>query len=212
MSRIPLFPEAGFDPLQKEIYEKIASGPRGAVVGPLRAALHSPELADRWQAFGEFLRFSTSLPPRLSELAILVSGRHWNSAVEWYIHCAVGLRAGLSESVLEAMRAAQPPTFDQADEAAVYEYARNLLAGGQIPEPAYQAVYSLLGEAGIVELTALIGYYTMVAMTLNAHNVLPPEGESKPIQFLAPTEASKAGAVTILPAGRLMESVAQREA
>jgi 4-carboxymuconolactone decarboxylase len=168
-------------PDQRVVYEKVISGPREALVGPLRAALHCPELADRWQSLGVLLRFQTSIPPRLSELVILVTARRWNSQIEWYIHAEAARKASLPESIIEAIRQGRSPEFDSADDAAVYEYARELQDSGQISESIYGKVLARLGIAGIVELTAIIGYYTMVSMTLNAHEIPLPDGAKVPL-------------------------------
>jgi 4-carboxymuconolactone decarboxylase len=176
LNRIPLVSEESLSPEQRTVYNKVVSGPRGELVGPLRAALHAPELADRWQQFGEQLRYHTSLPHKLTELAIIMTGRHWNSRVEWAIHGDIARRAGLSEALIEAVRTCAPPTFDEADEAIVYEYARETLQCGDVSESAYQAAYRRFGAVGVVELTALIGYYSLVAMTLNSHDIPIPRG------------------------------------
>jgi 4-carboxymuconolactone decarboxylase len=83
-------------PEQRRIYESIVNGPRGTLVGPLRAALHRPELADKWQQLGELLRYRTSLPPHISEIAILVTARRWNSQVEWHMHAIAAAKAGVA--------------------------------------------------------------------------------------------------------------------
>ena len=176
MARIPLLSEDSLSPEQRRVYNKVVSGPRGEVVGPLRAALHSPELADHWQGFGEQLRYHTSLPHKLTELAIIMVGRHWNSQVEWAIHADIARRAGLSEALMEAIRTCAPPTFEDPDEAIVYEYTRETLQHGDVSEAAYQAAHDRFDAVGIVELTALVGYYSLVAMTLNSHDVPVPRG------------------------------------
>lgn len=183
---------------QRAVYDDIVTGPRARLVGPLRAALHNPALADRWQKMGALLRFGTSIAPRHSELAILVTARRWNSQLEWYVHAAAAQVAGLPRAVIDAMLVATPPTFDDASDAAVYEYARQLLQHGGVDEPAYQAVLETFGEAGTVELTAIIGYYSMVAMTLNAHHIpLPDEGAAPPLH---PVAGNAPTALTYLPA------------
>src|SRR5690349_11205781 len=99
MARISFPTPDTMDAEQRRVHDKVVSGRRGKIVGPLRAALHSPELADRWQALGEFLRYNTSLTPRLSELAILVTGRACQSPFEWYAHRAEALKAGVEQPV-----------------------------------------------------------------------------------------------------------------
>ena len=181
MPRIPLPSLETMTPGQRVVYEKVVSGPREALVGPLRAALHCPELADRWQSLGVLLRFQTSIPPRLSELVILVTARRWNSQIEWYIHAEAARKASLPEPIIEAIRQGRSPEFEGADEAAVYEYARELQGSGQVSEAVYGKVLGRLGIVGVVELTAIIGYYTMVSMTLNAHEIPLPDGAEAPL-------------------------------
>ena len=186
------------NPEQRAVYDEIVGGRRARLVGPLRAALHNPALADRWQKLGTLLRFGTSIAPRLSELAILVTARRWNSQLEWLIHAADGLAAGLPQPVIDAIAVAAPPVFDNASDAAVYEYTRQLLQHGAVGDAAYQAVLARFGEAGAVELTAIIGYYSMVAMTLNAHRIpLPDEGTEAPLH---PVGANAPHMLTELPA------------
>ena len=175
MSRIPPVSEHSLTPEQRLVYEKVVSGPRGTIVGPLRAVLHSPELADRWQALGEYLRYLSVVPVALRELAIIAVGRHWNCQLEWRIHAPLARDAGITERAIEAIRAAHAPQFADPMEASVYELTRELLSGGCASDAAYGEVRAHLGTQGIVELVALVGYYSMVAMTLNAHQVPLPE-------------------------------------
>lgn len=176
MARIPLFPLERMTEEQQRVYDAVVSGPRGVVVGPLRAALHRPELADKWQQFGEILRYRTSLPPRLSELAILVTARHWTSQLEWQQHAPAALKGGLAPAVIDAIREGRRPVFAQSDEETVYDYCLELHENRTVAEQSYRRAHELLGTVGLVELTALVGYYTMVAMTLIAHEVPLPAG------------------------------------
>lgn len=195
--RIPLVGSEGLTPDQQRVYETVVSGPRGAVVGPLRAALHSPELADRWQRLGEQLRFNTALTARQSELAIITVARYWNSNTEWAIHAEIARSAGLAPSVIEAIARARPPLFEDPDEALIYEFTRQLLAQGQVSDEAYGDLYARFDEVRMVELTALVGYYTMVAMTLNAHGIPRPPGPASDLPQL--NAAGATADVTRLP-------------
>tara|TARA_B100000378_G_scaffold124481_1_gene100495 strand:+ start:239 stop:868 length:630 start_codon:yes stop_codon:yes gene_type:complete len=162
---------------QRQVYDQIVSGPRGTLVGPLRAALHNPALADRWQRLGQVLRFETSLPTHLNELAILVTARRWNSDLEWAIHAGDAERAGLPKTYMQAIHDGCAPDFGNDDAAReVYEFARQLQQTGNVEDKVYAAILARWGELGAVELTAVIGYYSMVAMTLNAHRVPLPAG------------------------------------
>ncbi len=186
VARIPLPGPAELDDEQRRVYDAVVAGPRGQVIGPLRAVIHSPDLADRWQKLGEFLRFGTCLPKRLNELAIAVTGRRWSSQIEWWVHARVAAEAGIPAAALEAIRLGEAPVFDEADDALVYEFTRQLQLSGQVPAETYQAVVARWGARGAVELTAVIGYYTMVSMTLNAHEIPLPDGVAPPVP--APAE------------------------
>jgi 4-carboxymuconolactone decarboxylase len=180
MPRIPLFPTDSMTPEQRRVHDAVVSGPRGELRGPLRAALHRPELADKWQQFGELLRYRTSLPPRLSELAVLVTARHCHAQLEWHIHAQMAAKAGIDAAAIEDVRAGRRPALD--DEAlAVFDYAEELNRRKTVSDDNYNCVLALWGAVGIVELTALIGYYTMVAMTLNCHDIPLPDGVTPPL-------------------------------
>jgi len=183
MPRIPL-PSSRDDlteDAQREVWDRVVSGPRGRVVGPLRAAIHAPELARAWSALGESLRFGTSLGKRLSELAIIVTGRRWSAQVEWTVHAQAAADAGVEPAIIAAIRDGAPPRFAQPDDALVYDYTRLLLRDGTVPAALHAQVTQRFGVKGVVELTALVGYYTMVSMTLNAHGIPLPEGETEPL-------------------------------
>lgn len=184
MARIPLPSPEEMTPAQRRVHDSVVSGPRGVVIGPLRAAIHSPDLAERWSRLGEFLRYGTCLPPRLNELAIIVTGRRWTSQIEWWVHARAGLAAGLPAAAVDAIRKGEPPQFDEADDGAVYEYTRQMQQTGHVDDTAYSAITEKFGARGVVELTALIGYYTMVSMTLNAHDIPLPDGVAPPLEPL----------------------------
>jgi 4-carboxymuconolactone decarboxylase len=183
-------------PEQRVVYDEVISGPRGRLIGPLRAIIHSPDLAARWSRFGEFLRFSTCLPPKLNELAIIVAGRFWNSQLEFKVHSKAALDAGLHAAAVEAIRVAAQPTFADLAEGEVYEFARELVQTGSVTDETHAAVTRRWGERGVVELTAVIGYYTMVCFTLNAHQIPLPDGGDDPLPV-------SGRGTTVLPACRV---------
>jgi 4-carboxymuconolactone decarboxylase len=190
MSRIPLFPLENMTAEQRRVYDAMVAGPRGAVVGPMRAALHRAELADKWQQLGEILRFRTSLPPRLSELAILITARHWSSQLEWQQHAPAAVKGGLALAIVESIRNAQRPQFANADEEVVYDYCVELHEKHSVSDRNYQRALDAFGVVGVVDLTALIGYYSMVAMTLIAHDVPLPAGERPQLPPRGPVRAT----------------------
>lgn len=173
--RIPLVGPDRLDAEQRRVFDSIA-GSRGHVVGPFLALLHAPDLADRVQNLGAFLRYKTCLGPRLSELAILVTSRRWSCQFEWFAHEPHARAAGLAEPIIEAIRAGRRPEAMADDEAVVFDFATAVTETGMVTDAAHAAVREKFGVVGVVELTALVGYYSMLAMTLNAHRVGPPDG------------------------------------
>ena len=188
MVRIPLPSPDEMTPEQRRVHDAVVAGPRGVVIGPLRAVIHSPELAERWSALGEVLRYRTSLPKKLNELAIIVTGRHWTSQVEWYVHARAAAEAGLAPEAIEAIRLGRAPAFTDPDEAAIHDFTRQLLREGEVATESYRRVEMRFGAKGVVELTALIGYYTMVCFALNAHEIPLPDGVAAPLRRLEGAE------------------------
>ncbi len=184
MPRIPLVSEASMTDAQRRVYEAMLHGPRRSPpVGPLAAAMHRPDLAEAWSALGLVLRFNSSLLPRSREFVILLVGRFWGCQFEWFSHEAEARKAGLSAETIETLRHGRA-TFAAPDEQAIHDYAIELLRDHHAGDATYQPVLAAYGPAGIVELTALIGYYSMVALTLNAHEIGPPEGAEPPLPSL----------------------------
>jgi 4-carboxymuconolactone decarboxylase len=164
-------------PDQRRVAQGIASGPRGSWQrGPFKALLRSPEIADRVQKVGEFVRFKSSIEPRLNELAIILCARKWTAQYEWYAHRELALKAGLKPEIADAIAEGKRPANMQADEAIVYDFAHQLLHTGQVSDAAFDAVKGKFGEQGVIDLIGAVGYYTIVSFVLNVDRVpLPPE-------------------------------------
>jgi len=167
---------------QRRVAEQIQSGPRGGLAGPFWLWLRSPELADRAQKLGEFVRFNTSLPPRLFELAVLVTAQQWKAQFEWYAHAPLAKKAGLGDDIIAAIKKGTRPKFAKADEAAVYEFAAELYARKRVGDATYAAAKSHIGERGVVELVGVLGYYALVSMTLNTFGIEVPPAAPVPFQ------------------------------
>jgi len=181
MTRIPLVSETTMTPEQRRVYDTMLSGPRkSAPVGPLAIAMHRPELAEAWSALGLVLRFNSSFAPRLREFTILLTGRYWNCQFEWASHEAEARKAGLSAQSIETLRRGGTQ-FDAPDEQLIHDYAVELLDTHAVTDALYRRVQDRFGTPGVVELTALIGYYAMVALTLNAHEFGVPDGMAPPL-------------------------------
>ncbi len=149
----------------------------GHLMGPFNAWLHVPKIGRRLSSLGAHLRFKTSIDRRLGEVAICTVGAHWHAEFEFFAHAPMALEHGVDPSVIEALRAGEVPAFDRDDEQIVYEVARQLLNDRRVTDATYSSAESMLGEAGMVELVALIGYYCLISMMLNLFEVPLPEGE-----------------------------------
>lgn len=163
---------------QQEVHDAISAGPRGAVVGPLGVWLWRPELAQCAQALGQYCRYDSSLPTRLSELAILVTGRYWGAEFEWQHHKPIALEAGLDEGIVEAIRKGETPSFANSDEQCVYDLATSLYHTRRVPDDIYQSAIKILGQDEVVDLVGVLGYYAFISMTINVFEV-PADGENE---------------------------------
>jgi 4-carboxymuconolactone decarboxylase len=181
MTRTPFLSPEEMSSAQRHIYDDIVASRGTWLNGPYAPMLHQPKLADPAQKLGEFLRYKTSLPPSLSELSILVVARHWDCDFEWHQHAPIAVRSDVLPDIVEAIRNDREPTQLNEAQGAVYAFTRALLEEHFVPDSIYDRVKSLFGVVGAVELTALVGYYTLIAFTLNAHQVPLPAGASPPL-------------------------------
>ena len=179
--RFPPLDAESMTPDQRRVADAIASGPRGGLRGPFQAWLRSPELADRLQKVGEYLRFNTSLPRRLNEFAILITARAWDAQFEWYAHHRLALEAGLDPKIAEALARGERPQRMAEDESAVYDFCTRLRAERRVDDETLERVTALFGEEGVIELIAVSGYYDLVSMTLNVAEVGLPDGTEPPL-------------------------------
>jgi 4-carboxymuconolactone decarboxylase len=167
---------------QLRVVDDAIAGKRGTAPPPLMAWLHSPELAQRAQRFGEFVRFDTSLPPHLSELAILITARFWTSHYEWFAHKRIGLEAGVDKEVIEAIARRAEPKLADPKAKAVYAFSKALHESHQVPADIYAEAVKELGQKAVVELVGLLGYYTLISMTLNTFEIGLPDGASSELE------------------------------
>lgn len=163
------------DAAQADVVREVGAGRRGTVPANVVTWLAHPELARRAAHLGELVRYETSLAPHLSELAILVVARHWHCAYEWAVHAGEAARAGVSADVIEAIGRGTAPDLDPAA-AVVVDASRQLLATGRLDDAAFDAAVAALGDRGLTDLVAVVGYYTLVAFSLNARQVPTPVG------------------------------------
>ena len=174
-------------PAQKAWAEMIAPPPRNAKITnpPYRAYVRNPDLAPRLSALSDYLRWHTSLPPRLSELAILITARQWTAQYEWFAHYPLALKAGLDSAVLSAISAGKRPENMKDDEAALYDLAMALYRDKQVPDAVYGAAREKFGERGIMDIIGIIGYYDLVSMTLITMQAGAPNDSVAPLPALS---------------------------
>lgn len=183
--RFPEIPPAQMSPEQTAVMAAIASGPRKNGAGPFKAWLVSPDLADRLQKVGEYVRFRSSLPKRVSEFAILLAGRSWNSQFEWAYHYPLALKEGVEPAVLADLAADREPSGMSPDEALVYRFTRELRHDKAVSDATFAATEQRFGRRGVIDLVAVQGYYDTVCMTLNVAQVPVPQGSTAPALQIA---------------------------
>jgi 4-carboxymuconolactone decarboxylase len=162
---------------QKKTYDESIASKRGRPPEPMMAWLNSPEMARHATRLGAYLRFDTLFPAKLSEIAILVTARHWTSHYEWYAHTRLALAGGMDPQIIEDIRQRRPPHFGDPKAQVIYDVATSLHRTHVLPNPLYDRATHVLGERGLVEIIGLCGYYTLVSMTLNAYEFDLPDGE-----------------------------------
>jgi 4-carboxymuconolactone decarboxylase len=182
--RLPAIAMERLAPEQQAIVEAINSGPRGRFInaGPFAVFLHAPTFGMLAQQLGGHLRFNTKVPPRLSEFAILCTGRYWKAQFEWHAHAKLALKQGVKEATIRDLHAGRAPKSAPRDEMAIFAFVKELYATRRISNATYARVQKLLGVAGTVELVGILGYYAMISMTLNVFRMPLPEGTPLPFR------------------------------
>jgi 4-carboxymuconolactone decarboxylase len=167
IDRMPPIARERMSDAQRAAADELIAGPRKGVKGPFIPLLRSPELMARLQKLGEFLRFQSSLPVRISEFATLLVARQWSQPFEWFTHVPLALKAGTAPQTIDALREGRRPTSMNAQEALVYDFVTTLIAEHGVSDGIYRAVVDSLGEPGVLELIGLVGYFTLISMVLN---------------------------------------------
>jgi 4-carboxymuconolactone decarboxylase len=195
--RFKLIPLDKLTPEQKKVADAIRSGPRAAVKnssaakpgplgGPFNVWLRSPGVGNLIQSLGAEIRFSSSLPSKLNELAIIVTARHWTCQYEWFAHHRLALEAGLDPAIGEDIAHGRRPAKMDADETIVYNFSRELHETQGVSDATFKAAVGRFGERGVVDLIAVNGFYGLVSMALNVDGTPLPEGVKPPLPPLRP--------------------------
>lgn len=193
MSRLPIIQPNDFSPAQQRIFDSITGGKRSAVSstgspltaegglrGPFNALLYSPVIGDAVQRVGEAVRFEGTLPAQLRELAILTVAAEWQANFEWWAHERIAREVGLDGAIIDGVKAGVLPDDAEPEQRMVYAFAREVIEQHHVSDEHYTAAVAMLGQAAVVELVLLMGYYTLIAMTLNVFTVPVPDGEVAP--------------------------------
>ena len=179
MSRFPELKRDQMNDAQKRAYDAIVAGPRGGARGPFNVLLRSPELADRVQRVGEYARFNSVLPARLSEMAILINARFWGTKYEFFAHRPMAVKGGLAESIADDLAKENRPAGMKPDEEVVYDFCTTLHRKHFVDDALFQRALAALGEQGVVDLIGVSGYYSLVSMVLNVAEIpLPADAKS----------------------------------
>jgi 4-carboxymuconolactone decarboxylase len=182
MSRLPYLRRDDLDSDRRQVWDSVVGSrgdqlinEQGGLAGPFNAFVQAPDVGRHLTALGRVLRFETSIERRLSEVAIITVGAAWKAEFEWWAHSRMARRHGVPDAVVDAIGRGEDPPFEAADERTVYAVARQLTESGQVDQETYDAAQRLLGDAGVVELVSLCGYYTLISFLLNGFAVpLPP--------------------------------------
>ena len=172
---------ADMNAAQQVAAQAVIDGPRGALYGPFVPLIRSPELMAAAQKMGEYLRYRSAIGTRLTELAILVTARQWSQQVEWAIHAPIAREYGVSEAVIAAIAARERPSEMLEDEALVYDFCLQLHQRQRVDDATYAAALAAFGEPGVVDLMGINGYYTLLAMVMNAAQTAVPVSSATPL-------------------------------
>ena len=172
--RMPPIPMSEMDAAQKRAAEALIAGPRKGVFGPFIPLMRSPELMDRLQRVGEYLRFDNAIPARLNELAIAITAHHCRNAFEWAVHRPLALKNGVAESTLEAIGRGERAGGMPADDALVHDFVVELLRTHFVPDALYEAARGRFGERGVVDLVATVGYFVAISLVMNVAGTPAP--------------------------------------
>jgi 4-carboxymuconolactone decarboxylase len=180
--RMPAIPLEKMTDLQKKYAEEIIKGPRGALYGPFVPLIRSPELMDRAQRMGEYLRFKSAIGTKLSELVIMITARQWTQQVQWAIHEPIAIKSGIKAEVVRAIADGRYPAGMSEDEEIVYALCTELHVNKSVADATYERAVKRFGEQGVMDMLGINGYYTFLAMVMNGTRTAVPDGKPAPLK------------------------------
>jgi len=183
--RLPTIPPAQYSPEQKQAAAEFEAARKVPVFGPFEPLMYSPAVMSQARAMGDYLRYKSAIGNTLSELAILLTAREWTQDYEWSVHYPIALKAGIRQEIADAIAEGRRPATLSADEAIVYDYALELLKNKQVSNFTFERAKTRFGAKGVVDMTGIVGYYTFLAMQLNAAQY-PPAKDAKKLPRMPP--------------------------
>lgn len=179
--RLPTIPPSQYTPEQKQAAEAFEAARKTPVFGPFEPLMYSPEVMTLARAMGDYLRYKPKIGTTLSELVILITARRWTQDYEWYVHAPIARKVGIAEPVIAAIRDGRRPEGMSADETLVYDFTNELQENKRVSDTTFAKAEQRFGKDGVVDLAAVSGYYTFLAMELNmARYPLPKDGTPLP--------------------------------
>jgi 4-carboxymuconolactone decarboxylase len=183
--RLPTIPPAQYSPDQKQAAAEFEAARKVPVFGPFEPLMYSPAVMSQARAMGDYLRYKSAIGNTLSELAILLTAREWTQDFEWSVHYPIALKAGIRQDIADAIAEGRRPATLSADEEIVYDYAMELLRNKQVSNSTFERAKTRFGAKGVVDMTGIVGYYTFLAMQLNAAQY-PPAKDAKKLPRMPP--------------------------
>jgi 4-carboxymuconolactone decarboxylase len=183
--RLPTIPPAQYSPEQRQAAAEFEAARRVPVFGPFEPLMYSPAVMSQVRAMGDYLRYKSAIGNTLSELAILLTAREWTQDFEWSVHYPIALKAGIRQDIADAIAEGRRPATLSADEEIVYDYALELLKNKQVSNLTFERAKTRFGAKGVVDMTGIVGYYTFLAMQLNAAQY-PPAKDAKKLPRMPP--------------------------
>jgi len=184
IDRMPPMNPAAMNDAQRKAAAELAAGPRKGVFGPFIPLLRSPELMARMQRVGEYLRFDSTLPAKLAELAMLVTARHVTNQFEWAVHYPLAIKAGIAKQALDALAQGKRPGAMDPDEALVHDFVSEVLATHHASDEIYARAVARFGEQGVIDLVGTVGYFIAICLAMNVAQTPAPVGDVAPLRPL----------------------------
>jgi 4-carboxymuconolactone decarboxylase len=182
--RMPPLTDAQMNDAQKKAAAALIAGPRKGVFGPFVPLMRSPELMDRMQRVGEYLRFNSSVPAKLNEFVFALTARHWTNHFEWVVHCPLAIKAGVAKETLDAVAEGRRPSTMAPEETIVYDFVTELLQNHGVCDATYARVKDAFGENGLLDIIGAVGYFAAICMVMNVAHTPAPKSDVAPLAHL----------------------------